>query len=611
MPLARCRRLAVAVAAACGWVAPAFAAPLAQASPAAPAAPAQSATRSMLDAQLFYQLLLAELELRAGQPGPAYQAILDAARRTRDERLFRRAVDIALQARAGDEALRAAEAWRAALPDSLDALRLQLQIRAALNRLDGAVEPLRALLSLTPAGQRAGLIAGLPQFFQRTPDPPRSAALLEHVLAPYVGLPETALAAKVALARAWLAARDGARALAMAREAHREDPAAPGPALVALELMASQPVAEAIVDAHLARRDAEPAVRIAYVRVLSSTQRYVDAVRQLEILTRERPALAQAWLMLGALHLELRHPAEAEQALLRHVALAEAGDKGGDGPGGAASDEADADSDGDGEAQEGRAGSGPVQAWLLLAQAAEQRGDLAAAEGWLAKVDDPARALEVQARRASLMARQGRVTQGRELIRGAPERSPADARAKVIAEAGLLRDLRLWQEAFDVLATAAGRWPADSDLLYEQAMMAEKLDRLAEMEALLRRVIEIKPDSAHAHNALGYSLADRRLRLPEARQFIVRALELAPGDPFITDSLGWVEYRMGNLPEALRLLRQAWAARPDPEIGAHLGEVLWVSGLAEEARRVWRESRARDATNDVLRETLARLRVDL
>ena len=209
------------------------------------------------------------------------------------------------------------------------------------------------------------------------------------------------------------------------------------------------------------------------------------------------------------------------------------------------------------------------------------------------------------------MARQGRVAQGRELIRSAPERSADDARAKVIAEASLLRELRLWQEAFDVLATAARRWPADSDLLYEQAMMAEKLDRLAEMETLLRRVIEIKPDSAHAHNALGYSLADRRLRLPEARQLIVRALELAPGDPFITDSLGWVEYRMGNLPEALRLLRQAWAARPDPEIGAHLGEVLWASGLAEEARRVWRESRARDATNDVLRETLARLRVDL
>ena len=141
--------------------------------------------------------------------------------------------------------------------------------------------------------------------------------------------------------------------------------------------------------------------------------------------------------------------------------------------------------------------------------------------------------------------------------------------------------------------------------------MAEKLDRLDDMERLLRRVIEIKPDNAHAHNALGYSLADRRLRLPEARQLVQRALELLPGDPFITDSLGWVEFRMGNGQEAVRLLRQAYAARPDTEIAAHLGEALWSLGQRDEARRVWGEAKGRDAGNDVLRETLARLRVDL
>lgn len=142
-------------------------------------------------------------------------------------------------------------------------------------------------------------------------------------------------------------------------------------------------------------------------------------------------------------------------------------------------------------------------------------------------------------------------------------------------------------------------------------MMAEKIDRLDEMERLLRRVIELKPDNAHAHNALGYSLADRSQRLPEARVLIQRALELSPGDPFITDSLGWVEFRLGNAEEALRLLRRAYAARPDPEIAAHLGEVLWALDQREEARRIWLEAKGRDATNDVLRETLARLRVEL
>ena len=149
------------------------------------------------------------------------------------------------------------------------------------------------------------------------------------------------------------------------------------------------------------------------------------------------------------------------------------------------------------------------------------------------------------------------------------------------------------------------------DLLYEQAMVAEKLDRLDDMERLLRRVIAIKPDHGHAHNALGYSLADRGLRLPEARDLVQRALELMPGDPFITDSLGWVEFRLGRLEEAERLLRQAWASRPDTEIGAHLGEVLWAHGKQDDARRIWRQAQDRDGGNEVLRETLARLQVGL
>ncbi|MCB1994288.1 MAG: tetratricopeptide repeat protein, partial [Rhodoferax sp.] len=149
------------------------------------------------------------------------------------------------------------------------------------------------------------------------------------------------------------------------------------------------------------------------------------------------------------------------------------------------------------------------------------------------------------------------------------------------------------------------------DLLYEQAMVAEKLDRLPDMERLLRRVIEIQPEHGHAHNALGYSLADRGVRLEEARTLIRKALDLMPGDPFITDSLGWVEFRLGNLDEAERLLRQAWASRPDTEIGAHLGEVLWAQGRQDEARRIWRQAQARDDANEVLRETLARLQVGL
>jgi tetratricopeptide (TPR) repeat protein len=374
------------------------------------------------------------------------------------------------------------------------------------------------------------------------------------------------------------------------KRAHETDPSAEGPALLALEMLPKTPAVENVVAGYLAAPQARAPIRLVYARALTEMQRYADAVVQLEAATRTDPKMAPAWLSLGALHVELRHPAEAEAALTRYLELAK--------------DSAT------GEADES-AELGTTQARLLLAQLAEQRQDFRAAENWLAQIDSPQRALDVQVRRASLLAKQGRLDQARELVRSTPERTGDDARAKLLAEAQLLRDQKLWAQAHDVLAQANLRFPDDVDLLYEQAMVAEKLDRLDQMETLLRRVMTIKPTHQHAYNALGYSLADRNLRLPEARELIKKALELAPGDPFITDSLGWVEFRMGNRDEALRLLREAYRARPDAEIGAHLGEVLWVSGQRNEALRIWREARTRDATNEVLRETLQRLRVEL
>jgi tetratricopeptide (TPR) repeat protein len=590
-----------------------LATPLAGAQDAQAEASPPPVVNSVMDDRLLYQILVGEMALNQGDAGTAYDWILDAARRTRDEGLFRRAVDIALQARAGEQALAATKAWRTAHPDSLDALRLQLQILLMLNRPDTLAEPLKALLAQTPAAERPGLIAALPRFVLRANDPPSAAKLLEEVLLPYRDGETTRVPVRVALGRGWLGAGETDRALDLAREAHALDAAAPGPALLGLELMLKRPAAETLVQDHLKSPSAEPALRLAYVRALTSQQRYADATAQLETATRLQPEVALPFLSLGALYLELHQPKEGEAALRRYVELAQrdaAAAAAAPAPA-AAAHGMPGGADSEDEDDAARPERGLVQAWLMLAQSAEQRGDFKAAESWLAKITDPQRALDVQGRRASILVRQGKLQQARELIRQVPERNGDDARAKLMAEASLLRDAKHWREAFDVLARGAQRLPDDPDLLYEQAMMAEKLDRLDEMERLLRRVIEIKPDNAHAHNALGYSLADRRQRLPEARELVQRALALAPGDPFITDSLGWVEYRLGNGDEALRLLRQAYGARPDPEIGAHLGEVLWQLGQRDEARRVLREAKGRDAANDVLRETLARLRVDL
>lgn len=589
----------------------------------ASAAPA----RSRLDAPLFYQLLIGELQLQQGEPGAAYSLILDAARRTRDEQLFRRAVEIALQGRAGDQALAAARSWRTIVPTSTDALRMQLQILAAMNRAPEAAEPLTQLLAQTPENQRAGLIASLPRFFGRASDTRGLAVMLERVLQPYLGPGPVRPVARAALASTWLAAGQTSQALELARRAAADDPASPAPVLLALEMLPREPQAEVLVQRYLARPDASPGVRFAYARVLWQAGRAAPAVAELERCTRDAADFVPAWLMLGALQLELKHLDEAERALKRYVEVAGAA-----APGPATASPASApaaapstaapvsaapatapDDEDDSWAAHAGSATGGVQpqAWLLLATVAEQRGDYAAAEAHLARVDSPARALEVQARRASIAARQGRIAEARQLIRQVPERAAGDARAKLVTEAQVMRDAKRWQEAFEVLEVATRRWPDDSDLLYELSMMAEKLNRLDEMERLLRRVIALRPDSQHAYNALGYSLADRGLRLDEARTLIRRALELAPGDPFITDSLGWVEFRLGNMAEALRLLRQAYAARPDTEIAAHLGEVLWASGQREEAVRVWREARQRDAANDVLRETLSRLNPEL
>lgn len=571
-------------------------------SSAVPAASAASTpAQSALDASLFYQLLIGEIELKSGEAGNAYSVLLDAAQRTSDESLFKRTVEIALQARAGDQALMAARAWRKALPKSVESIRYEVQLLAALNRVAEIPEPLSALLVRTPESERSALIASLPRLFQRGADKPKAAALLEDSLLPYTQTPATRTAARVSIGLGWWLAGNSPRAFQYAEQAHGDEPLAMAPVLLALDLMPTLASAEALVQTYLAQPDADVAARMAYVRRLSTSHRYVDAIAQLQIVTRDKPELASPWLGLGALQLELRQPRDAEVSLQRFLAArAAAGEPPPPRP------------DDDGETEPGRGhDESQAQAWLMLAQAADMRGNAKAANAWLDKIDSPQRALEVQTRRATLLARQGKVDAARALLQQLPDASPENERVRLMAESQMLREVERWSDAYSVLAAANERFPDDADLLFEKAMMAEKLQGFDEMEQLLRRVIALKPDHQQAYNALGYSLADRGLRLPEAQTLVRKALELAPGDPFISDSLGWVEYRLGNHAEALRLLRQAYASRPDAEIAAHLGEVLWVMHERDEARRIWREGRERDAGNAVLLEVLARLQVKL
>lgn len=557
--------------------------------PGAPAAERPAITNSALNAPLFYQLLLGELQVRSGDAGTGYSLILDAARKQRDAQLYRRAVDVALQARSGDAALTAAQAWSQALPESAEAQRFVLQILLALNRVNETGPVLRGLLDRSAASERDDIINAIPQTYARIADKGLALQVVREALAGVLNQRAHAAAAWTTLGRMELAHDQPAQALAAVQKGHQADPASPFPALLALELMErGQSAAEAVVQQHLRERPSSPTglpnIGLVYARTLLDLQRNAEAQTQLARLTTQQPDLPEPWLLLGTLQVQDNALVPATESLQRFMALART-------------------------AQDERVTRSLTQAYLLMAQIAEKQRDFAAATAWLDRIENAEDIMAAQMRRASLLARQGQLEQARALLRNQPERRPQDARLKLAAEAQLLRDLKVWQAAYDVYAEAAQRFPEDGDLLYDQAMMAEKLGRLDEMESLLRRLIALKPDYHHAYNALGYSLADRGVRLTEAKQLIEKAVELAPTDAYIQDSLGWVEFRLGNAARALTLLQAAYRQRPDAEIAAHLGEVLWVSGQREQALKIWREGLLLAHDNETLQSTLQRLRV--
>lgn len=549
----------------------------------APAAAAAADELSALDAELFYQLLIGELNARASEPAAGYALVLDAARKTNDPALYQRAVEIAFEARSGDAALQAARAWKQAYPASREANRFVLQIVLALNQIAESAEPLKTDLALAPAPERNSVLAMIPRAYARASDKKAAATLVEQALSAYLSDPATGAAAWTTVGRMRLAASDAAGAFEAAKQAQAIGAQAEGPVLLALELMdPKRPQAEALVSKYLEGKPL-PEVRMGYARALLDSQRYAEASQQLRIVTTEKPDLPEAWLVQGTLQVQDSQFAAAETSLKRYVELAQA--------------RADAED----------RNRGLAQAYLSLSQIAEKRGDYALAGAWLDKVENAQDLISAQSRRASILARQGKLDAGRALLRALPERTPADARMKLMAETQLLRDNKQFQPAYDLLAQAVAKDPADTDLVYDQAMLAEKIGNMAEMERLLRQVMAAKPDFHHAYNALGYSFAERNIRLDEGKRLIQKALEYAPGDPFISDSLGWVEFRMGNKSEAARILEAAYKSRPDAEIAAHFGEVLWSMGERARAQAIWKEGLLLNNENETLLETLKRL----
>lgn len=553
--------------------------------PVRPASTPSPASTALLDATLFYEILIGEILTRDGDANTGYTLILEAARHGNDERLYQRAADIALQSRSGDAALAAALAWKEAWPRSRDANRYVLQILVALNRIEETAAPLRQEVENTPAPSKASALLALPHLYRRTSDKALAASVMEKALASELADPALAPAAWTAVGRMRLMADDRPGALEAAQRGHALDSTSEGPAVLALELMeGGMAQAEALLQRYLQGKPT-PELRMAYARQLLELQRYAEAQQQLQAVTSEKPDLAQAWLVQAALQLQDNNLAQADISIQRFLALP--------------SPTPDSDA----------ARSAMTQAFLISAQIAEKRGDYASAEAWLGRIENEKDLFSAQTRRASLLARQGKLSHARALLRSMPATTDEARRMNMMAEVQLLRDVREYREAYALQEQLVAQAPQDDDLVYELAMLADKIKDYKAMERLLRQIIERKPSYHHAYNALGYSFAERGVRLAEAKELVQKALSHAPNDPFITDSLAWVEFRMGHLEKARELLEGAFKARPHAEIAAHLGEVLWMLGDKDRARSVWKEGTQLNAEDDTLRETLQRFGV--
>ena len=565
----------------------------AQAQDAEPAAAPQPVS-SRLTAELFYQLLLSELSLQNDDIGSAYGLMLDAARRAPEPQLFQRAIEIALRGRDANAALTAAKAWQQALPDSADADRYLLQLLVGLNRLGETLAPTQRLLARADERERGATILFVSRFFARASDKPAAADLLEKALAKDLTRSDTGPVAWSMVGNLRLLAGAKEAALAAARKGANLNPLSDDVALLSVNLLdADFETSQTLLAPYLAAKPV-PEIHMGYIRKLIELQRYPQALAQVEALNRTQPDYPEAWLVRGSIEFQNQARPSAEQSLKRYLALLPPPTQ--------------ANAEDEAEANLAPTPPGAVQAYLLLAQIAQKNRDPAQAMAYLDRINRPQDAAKVQLRRAMVLAQQGRMDEARALVRQLPEKDADDARSKITLELQLLRDNQQEPAAYALLIQALQKFPGDAELSYELAISAEKLGRPDEMEQILRKLIAATPDYHAAYNALGYSLADRNQRLPEARALVQKALQFAPDDPFIIDSLAWVEFRSGNLDVSVALLQKAFAARPDAEIAAHLGEVLWALNERDKAISTWQQGLQINQDNDTLKATILRLR---
>ena len=519
---------------------------------------------------ILYEFLIAEIAAQRNNPGLSAQAYVDLSKRTRDPRIARRATEISNFARLPTLALEAAKVWQEAEPDSLQALQAVSGILIGQRRVEEAEPYLLKLLDSDGTAAANGFMQ-INRFLASNPDRPTNLGIVKRLAARYPDMPQ----AHFAIAQASAAANDEAGALEEIRRAAVLRPDWDLAAIFEAQLLQGKAPAQAQtrLAGYLEKYPTSREVRLNYARLLVLDKKLPEARSQFEALLAAFPGNADVLYSVGLLSVQLKDYERGEAHLTRLLST-EFRDKNG--------------------------------VRFTLGQLAEERKDLPAALKWYAQVESGEQFIPSRLRYAQVLSRQGKLDEARDFLRKV---NAGQQQSQIqIAEAQLLREANQHGEAFKVLSQALETQPDQPDLLYDLALTAEKLERFDILEANLVKLISARPDHAHAYNALGYSFAERNVRLEEARKLIQKALELAPNDLFIVDSMGWVFYRLGDYPQALEHLRRAWQGRPDGEIGAHFGEVLWVTGERAEAERIWQEAMKKAPDNEALQKTIKRFK---
>ena len=529
---------------------------------------AQAETPEDLLARTVFQVLLGEIALRRGEVELASSAYADLALRTRDVQVLERTIEVSGFARRYDLATEAARMWLEIEPDSKRALQMLVGVMLLSGQLDEAAPYLVRLIQ-SDSGTIGDNLLSLNRTLARQNDRMAVFRLIEQVCLPFAAYAEAHYALAVAAAGAGL----GERARAETRRALEIRPNWETAAVLKAQLILRESQEDAVrfMEGYLRQHPKAWDVQLTLARALVGLKRYTEARQRFEALYAVYPDNPEVVLPAAVLALQENDIPQAELRFRRLLQL-DLKDKG--------------------------------LVYFYLGQIAEDAKRYEEALAYYAAVGEGERYLPAQMRRAQVLAARGDLEGARQVLSGARAATAEDRVRLAIAEAGLLREAKAYKAAFLLLESMLGEQPDDLDLLYDSALLAERLQEYDLMEKRLRRLMVLQPESAQAYNALGYSYAERNLKLDEARALIERAIAIAPNDFYIVDSLGWVLYRQGDFAGALVQLERAYAARPDPEVAAHLVEVLSALGRQEEARRLLSEAQQKFPDSDVLAEAL-------